>query len=58
MREIVIDTETTGLDPQDGHRIVEIACSSCSTMSRPAGNFTAMSTPSATCRRTRSPCMG
>ena len=26
MREIVIDTETTGLDPQDGHRIVEIAC--------------------------------
>ena len=26
MREIVIDTETTGLDPNDGHRIVEIAC--------------------------------
>ena len=26
MREIVIDTETTGLDPQAGHRIVEIAC--------------------------------
>jgi DNA polymerase-3 subunit epsilon len=26
MREIVIDTETTGLDPGDGHRIVEIAC--------------------------------
>ena len=25
MREIVIDTETTGLDPQTGHRIVEIA---------------------------------
>lgn len=25
MREIVIDTETTGLNPQDGHRIVEIA---------------------------------
>ncbi|MGD9616654.1 MAG: DNA polymerase III subunit epsilon [Alphaproteobacteria bacterium] len=25
MREIVIDTETTGLDPRDGHRIVEIA---------------------------------
>ena len=25
MREIVIDTETTGLDPNDGHRIVEIA---------------------------------
>jgi DNA polymerase-3 subunit epsilon len=25
MREIVLDTETTGLDPDDGHRIVEIA---------------------------------
>jgi DNA polymerase-3 subunit epsilon len=24
MREIVMDTETTGLDPYDGHRIVEI----------------------------------
>ena len=24
MREIVLDTETTGLDPVDGHRIVEI----------------------------------
>ncbi len=25
MREIVIDTETTGLDPASGHRVVEIA---------------------------------
>jgi DNA polymerase-3 subunit epsilon len=26
MREIVLDTETTGLDPAAGHRVVEIAC--------------------------------
>ena len=26
MREIVLDTETTGLDPFDGHRVVEIGC--------------------------------
>ena len=25
MRQIVIDTETTGLDPQQGHRIIEVA---------------------------------
>jgi DNA polymerase-3 subunit epsilon len=26
LREIVLDTETTGLDPLDGHRIIEIGC--------------------------------
>jgi len=26
MREIVLDTETTGLNPADGHRVVEIGC--------------------------------
>lgn len=26
MREIVLDTETTGLDPRDGHRLIEVAC--------------------------------
>lgn len=26
MREITLDTETTGLDPESGHRIVEIGC--------------------------------
>jgi DNA polymerase-3 subunit epsilon len=26
LRELVLDTETTGLDPKDNHRIIELAC--------------------------------
>src|ERR1700733_11092489 len=26
MREVVLDTETTGFDPADGHRVVDIGC--------------------------------
>lgn len=26
LREIILDTETTGLDPQSGHRVIEIGC--------------------------------
>ncbi|MFT4655283.1 MAG: DNA polymerase-3 subunit epsilon [Kangiellaceae bacterium] len=26
MRQIVLDTETTGINPKDGHRVIEIGC--------------------------------
>ncbi len=34
MRQVVIDTETTGLEVKDGHRIIEFACIELETRSR------------------------
>ena len=54
MREIVLDTETTGLEPGEGHRVVEIGALELSTTCRPAASSTPTSIPSATCRPTPS----
>jgi DNA polymerase-3 subunit epsilon len=37
MRQIVLDTETTGLEPGDGHRIIEIGCVEIAARRRGAG---------------------
>jgi DNA polymerase-3 subunit epsilon len=38
MREVVLDTETTGMDPAEGHRLIEIGCVEL-TNHLPTGNF-------------------
>ena len=54
MREIVLDTETTGLDPLDGHRLVEIGCVELINRIPSGQRSTATSIPSAACRARRS----
>ena len=57
MREIVLDTETTGLDPYQGHRLVEIGCIELrQPLPDRADASTAISIPNATCRPRRSRC--
>jgi DNA polymerase-3 subunit epsilon len=36
LREIVLDTETTGFDPTEGHRLIEVGGVELSTTCRPA----------------------
>jgi DNA polymerase III epsilon subunit-like protein len=58
MREIVIDTETTGLDPLDGHRVVKIGTVELSNRSQQAKLFTATYVRNATYQPTPSRCTG
>jgi DNA polymerase-3 subunit epsilon len=39
MRQLVLDTETTGLEPSDGHRIIEIGCVELVERRLTKGNF-------------------
>jgi DNA polymerase III subunit epsilon len=45
MREIVLDTETTGLDPLTGHRIVEVGCIELENLVATGRNFQAYFNP-------------
>ena len=44
MREIILDTETTGLSVKDGHRVVEIGCIELNDLI-PTKNFSYISKP-------------
>jgi DNA polymerase III epsilon subunit-like protein len=53
-RIIVIDTETTGLDPDDGHRVVEIGALELINGQKNTALCTSNTlTPSEQCRRVR-----
>ena len=58
VREIILDTETTGLDPATGDRIVEIGAVELLNHLPTGRTFHVISIPSATCRGKRKPCTG
>jgi DNA polymerase III subunit epsilon len=58
MREIVLDTETTGLDPLTGDRIVEIGAIELVNHMPTGRTWHRYINPSATCRPKPSPCTG
>jgi len=39
MREIILDTETTGLEPTQGHRVIEIGCLELHNKTQPGARF-------------------
>jgi DNA polymerase III epsilon subunit-like protein len=58
MPEIVIDTQTTGLDSLNGDRIVEIGAVELIRVPQLATRFTTTCAGNAPCRPTRSRCTG
>ena len=48
-REIVLDTETTGIDPADGHRVVEIGCVELEGLMPTGNTFHVYINPQRTC---------
>jgi DNA polymerase III subunit epsilon len=56
MREIIFDTETTGLDPKSGDRLVEIGCVEMVNRVTTGAPSTPISIPIATCRPRPSGC--
>ena len=56
-RQVVLDTETTGLDAGKGHRIIEIGCvEMVNRRINPATTCTSTSTPSGRWTRGQPPC--
>ena len=53
MREIVLDTETTGIDPAQGHRIIEIGALEIVNQTPTARSCTSISTRNARSRPAR-----
>jgi DNA polymerase-3 subunit epsilon len=39
LKQIILDTETTGLDPKSGHRVIEIGCIEISIENLQVNNF-------------------
>ena len=57
MREIVLDTETTGISAADGHRIIEIGALELVNHTPPATIYISISTRSVTLRTAPLPSM-
>ncbi len=58
MRQVILDTETTGLEPELGHRIIEIGCIEVVNRRRTGRVFQRYLWPDREIDRARSRCTG